>query len=1461
MANLANLIFGHTFTGSLNDPWPGFSFPSGNPPFEQPRIGSGPTANEGIGSVVVGAGVWRAKSILYPGRGDYKADLQGRWKNPSGAGDKDIGLIFRFKDANNYAVARVSSGGSTGAGDRVRLFKVQAGVATQLGATYLTSAAKLLAGFKWRARVAELNDGTGNTSVRVYTDPTGATSDGDLRINWEGDLAYLRGFHTVGIELGTLVWNDDVSVDNLEVYDFEDEWTAEGPGSGVSGLGWQVELDGDLYNVDPLTGSLDGLAVRLEWVRQAYGPNGNGCYITETGDFTSGAVRPNTLVKVWHDGNMRFRGRVMRGSQGASATRESRSWTCVDAFGLARNVIILEDDGSGVHAFNLPEDDERYDPDRLGDIGFALKMHFDRYAERLREVGAAPEDGSSPYVQSELNALNGTKPSLATSNNVASAVQQMTALMPSYQVWVDPATLVWHFRNVTTLTPEVVSFGGDVVTNVVASPDPSRSFSRVRYRGAQPGRAADTTYTFGPAYGSQAGGAPAWTAEQAANFTIDKKTRTELHASITSAGFASATPGDPFYDPNAPENTLTYVTISAKDGVDPDDYKGAVVDVGGDAFQRWCLGHTSTKFYFGAPLWMGGTPPAPGNNMHLSLKHPDSLWWYSAQGVGRAILLPPAVICPSSAFGAGLKHGGFCGNATVSASDGGEGWSDEMAFKVHVASVRASQSGLDCGRPAAVLADKPKPPLSLINRFKDAMPPGGSPPTTVCEKGASNDPFQGGLSVDFSVSEREDSTPTVVVPSETTWEGCAYDQWGIEHEFVFDDPRFTDEAQVADITPIAQSILDVFGECVYTFDVTIATPWVAQPPQIPTQIDSVGRWAGLFKSVRLSSSERTTGFEASDFPMYSVTWNIPKRETVIRAGTALGWLGYDANTLTRELRDAAYEKLLGRTLQTMEDYRAKEMGKGMKSHRPTQGPSHACESLVVDNVNKRVVSVQKKFDDDQGVVAKTTAALKAVNDLLLGESTVTPGDSEGLPGVPDNFVSVDGHVGAPGRHDLAHQGIPTGVPNANTSRFNGIQGADNESFGAPSRLITKRAGLAFLTEHDATGAVIGVEAAPLTIGGAVPVGGFQRIDKPSDVKDKLGVNVIDLPHGEAIAGKLRQRTDDIAAELGNVVGDDGDILPPGAKDDSNPEGAKPSLASYLRTPGAERYFSMVPSSWNDPRGAVWYGPHVEGGADAGKYWRVMVPEHRLVEVAPGGGTFDWVVNADGSYNDMSDGSVIHKQAHGSDFEYSGESTAAPSLPDGREDDNPFGFSGNAWALPPGSAVGASIALPSGVVGVPSFTAHLREDYLSPSAPGLTHEVEIRHSYMGSAWTPATGSTGTAVVTDGSGTGVGLYQTPGGGVPPGLRSPSGRVSVSVGNTGAGTATGIPYITGIGVDVAVIQGGYLVRVHEGVDVEDAAVTNQAWNMEQGGASDAVDVMVGTDFPEAVGILDGVHVEIDP
>jgi hypothetical protein len=281
------------------------------------------------------------------------------------------------------------------------------------------------------------------------------------------------------------------------------------------------------------------------------------------------------------------------------------------------------------------------------------------------------------------------------------------------------------------------------------------------------------------------------------------------------------------------------------------------------------------------------------------------------------------------------------------------------------------------------------------------------------------------------------------------------------------------------------------------------------------------------------------------------------------------------------------------------------------------------------------------------------------------------------------------------------------------------------------------------------------------------------------------------------------------------------------------------------------------------------------GADAGLLWRVKTPEMvlaRVLEVGVGAGTnggrYAWDTSGPGGTTEfMTSCSVIHKQidpvAMSQDVRFPAEVASTPPL-------NPFGFDREGVLL---NAAGfGEISGAGGVIPVPPYARSVRvwamvgeEPSLGPPAPpGATYRVQIDTAWRASPWSPpAPGAPQNVPVADGSGQGTGLFLAPGGSVPPGLRRPSDLAVSVVYTPGGGTAPPNKALNllGIGVEIAVVEGGYALFAKETANVGDSWSTSHAQVLDRLVTTDAWAMLVTKAWDETLDVTESWALELNP
>jgi len=402
---------------------------------------------------------------------------------------------------------------------------------------------------------------------------------------------------------------------------------------------------------------------------------------------------------------------------------------------------------------------------------------------------------------------------------------------------------------------------------------------------------------------------------------------------------------------------------------------------------------------------------------------------------------------------------------------------------------------------------------------------------------------------------------------------------------------------------------------------------------------------------------------------------------------------------------------------------------------------------------------------------------------------------------------------------------PAVANNGDRGRYGGQIVTDAALDSRPPREIYRRAGLAFRKREDGAGnpaGGVGVEYSPVGVHGA-PTGPWTPFTSARSLPNQRAPLSM-LGHGST-QHQLLEMARELARALGRVEDQVTEaLLAPGDVGDGYPDGAPADLASMMRVAGvANPWLRPVPQSFGDPGGLVFQGPMNDLGANAEALWRVRTPElllMKVIDVGPGGGLnggrYAWDTSGPGGTTEFLAGaSVVHKQidpvAMTEDMRFPGG--AVPMTPA-----NPFGFGNEGMLL---NAFGAGVSGAGGVLPMPPYArgtvgvwALVGEDPAGPPLPpNRTFQLQMDIAWKASPWgPPAPGPVVNLPVSDGTGQGTAIFMGPGGSVPPGLRKPS-DIAVSVVYTpGGGTAppnAGL-VLMGIGVEVAVIEGGYAVRV---------------------------------------------------
>ena len=1213
------------------------------------------------------------------------------------------------------------------------------------------------------------------------------------------------------------------------------------------------------------------------------------------GDYReSTVVFPGQRIRIFESGELLFVGRVAeaRGSS-ASSKSEVQSFNCRDPRWAARQVVLEADDKVGAHYFNVyvAEADQtsdacvdtaptnapdEWDPDLQNmTIGEIIKWLFDRYLDELRKYGAAPPS-SVPYVQAELDLLTAIQADISLHGTFLSAIDALLKYVPNVQMIVDGSTTLWHFSNVTSLTAETIAMPVDFATNLKINPDPDKCYTAVIWRGTKKQDADDVELSL--AAGSLV---PAWLSDQESAHSDAKTNLTGLTTKIASSGtLTNVTINNKFWA------SLDYIDISAADatlnGVDTNDWRGATTTVNG--FTRFIVGNTSTRFYLSAPNW--ASPPTVGDTFAVSLLNECAQQGLSAMGVGAGFILRrPGDVCgtnilPGAWAQQKLKNKGFCGTARVTAQGyGGVGasFAQEYEYRVRLLNEQAQNAFGFCD-PVIHLAKPALIPLGLVN-YLGKLPPGkGSAPPTPCAGGAAAIPP--GVDLQVVLSSTESVAAYQRWPA-TGYSGPAFDDWHCENTLVVDDPNFKSLAiQGPGILIAQQAIVSMFSQKAYTVEVTVAGAWGSDDPSPTTTTLRPSRFAWLRKKLRLSSTERTTGFESNDdLPVYEVVWKIRERQVVIKAGTPIAWSSFDPRSLASSLIDSNLLKRVYNKMKEIEDFRnglighsASRVGGGTPSYSGCQVSYSNNDTRKFSDVNTTVNLKDRKIGSlaaGQDLGAMLTFARKADNP---GSPISLPGLSAAASQMPIRSAAVLESAAKP--HMMGEQG-PAGILNSDRSRYDGLTGMDDATAGGPADELGRFGGYAFRRKPDADGNVHGgggLQAAPLDTDGAP--GTYFDLDGPESFpNDHVPLSIIAVG---TLLDTLLRRIVGVEDAAGVSTSPTSELtVAPGSADAAFADGAPPNLIQTAIAMAAFAGSQLLGPSLNDPGGPVFTGPKNDHGLDSETYWRVAVPElvaYQVEAVSAGTGTNggNWsAVLVDGAPTYASGASIFHKQAHAAelDSDRSADCDVCSTTP--TVDDSPFTFANARGRTLPDTGIsgaGTIFPLPRGATGKPMLEALLAEVPSDPTGNGDTHVVHFQYSYKSSTWSASTGTTpGTGLTGDASGEAVGRFYSPGGSVPTGLRPPSDKptlLALSLRKVPAsGTSAGPVSLAGIGVTIAVIDGGIWIRISEGVGAADDTRHNHPQSIETANVAEAWALETTKNRTESASCSDSVSCELNP
>lgn len=190
---------------------------------------------------------------------------------------------------------------------------------------------------------------------------------------------------------------------------------------------------------------------------------------------------------------------------------------------------------------------------------------------------------------------------------------------------------------------------------------------------------------------------------------------------------------------------------------------------------------------------------------------------------------------------------------------------------------------------------------------------------------------------------------------------------------------------------------------------------------------------------------------------------------------------------------------------------------------------------------------------------------------------------------------------------------------------------------------------------------------------------------------------------------------------------------------------------------------------------------------------------------------------------------------------------------------------NAFGAGVPSGAGGVIPIPPYARGTVGIWAIVAGDPLGPpQPPGTTYQVHMEVAWKSSPWSPPIpGPPSNVPVADGTGQGTAFFAGPGGAVPPGLRKPNDIAVSTVYSPGGGTAPpnqGL-VLLGIGVEVAVVEGGYALLTKEGLEASEDWRTSHAQPVERFLAMDVWAMEVTKALTDSLQVTESWNLELNP
>lgn len=515
---------------------------------------------------------------------------------------------------------------------------------------------------------------------------------------------------------------------------------------------------------------------------------------------------------------------------------------------LANQIFITASDGTGAMQWNLPVTDPYYLPSNSGkSVGEILTNVLQQHATQLTAVGIGQFTGSTlpTATLTDLSLLTVVPPEAVTITGRLwdACVDFLVQWMPKYAMWIDGSGLI-KIKDTTGFAATTYTLDSDVVTLDHITKDHSECYTQVIVRGS-----ADIQ----PAYLSLAEGTLGWaqTHTDETNWTIDDflspqgasevgaitgMTSTTLNVTVDLAGSQPSHAAHYWstveayvwaYNPLATNLAFIeyrQITDNTADGGSGTSYTITVgTPFNNSGYTRYAVRASQTELSLTWRKLLILPVDGSGNNyvaQHLTRLFNHSVPWSPTDGVVVQTQTPVANVCWSSS---------------------GTPPYTEFPCPIEVVLYDGTTNGyLVLYQPAPVFY---------------------ASQTQLHTPGASPGPGDVKVCVPYSRGALSAQAPT------SGYQGTAYTVDGIQRTLYLDYPQWLDRGNLTAMATLAQQKLDSVKDTVYEGSLTI---W-----------DKDSTWLTLGRSVNIARAGGTTGWEAINAPVRSVTLEWPQSGAAI----------------------------------------------------------------------------------------------------------------------------------------------------------------------------------------------------------------------------------------------------------------------------------------------------------------------------------------------------------------------------------------------------------------------------------------------------------------------------------------------------------------------------------------------------------------------------------------------------